>query len=228
VLQLEFLPAGEGDFSAPNARSDERGIFRQGREPIQLEEAQATLGRPPLWLGHEYDGLKLAGIYRQTTSTGHRHRLALTGPLRAAVLNCLSLRRERGDKASMCIRALGVAPLEVGPDGVFTEEGAIQWSEEEPALVLFYGRVGDDPSTYPKGTTPQFDERHLTLTETTQPSRYGPMYSSYIPPAGSVFLRTGGGSALLRIEGIYVTIEGTDDDAIIAAAKHLQAMPGSR
>ncbi len=180
VLQLEFLPAGAGDFSAPNARSDERRIFKQGRQPSQREQAHTTLGGTPLWLGREYRGLKLAGVYHQTTSTGHRRRVPLTGPLRAAVMNCLSLRGRGGERDSRCIRALGVAPIEVGPDGVFTEEGVIEWTEEESALVLFYGAVADNGSTYPNDTAPQVDARHVAVTETTQPSGYPPGTATYV------------------------------------------------
>jgi hypothetical protein len=222
VLQLDFLPAGAGDFSAPKVPSLEGMVFKQGREPITLEQARATLGRTPLWLGREYRGLLLAQVYRETTSTGHRHEVHITGVTAAAATRCSQL---HGTKAGMCFRALGVHPIQVRPDGVFTSQGPIVWTEEQSALVIFYGTMGDDPSTYAKDVVPLFDRPHLTLTQTTKPSRFERGAGSYVPPAGSVFVAAGGRSGALQIDGVHVTIEAADEEAILAAARTLESMP---
>jgi hypothetical protein len=221
VRKLEFLPAGGGDFSASKDRSVEGTAFKQGREPITPEQARATLGRTPLWLGREYRGLPLAQAYRETTSTGRRHEVRVTGPIAAAAMKCRDL---RGAKGGDCIRALGVAPIEIRPDGVFTSEGPIVWTEEQSALVLFYGSVGDDPSTAQGQPIPLFDRPHVSVTETPQPWPFGRGAWSYLPPAGSVFVAAGGRSGVLQIDGIHVTIEASNENAILAAAGELKVM----
>jgi hypothetical protein len=222
VLQLDFLPEGAGDFTASKDGSREGTALTQGREPIALEQARAALGRRPLWLGREYRGLPLAQVYRETTNTGLRHEVRVTGPTAEAAIKCRDL---RGGKAGDCIRALGVHPIEIRPDGVFTSEGPIVWTEEQSSLVIFYGTMGDDPSTYAKDVVPLFDRPNLTVTETTQPWRFNRGAGSYVPPAGSVFVVAGGRSGVLQVDGVQVTIEASNEEAILAAASELKAMP---
>jgi hypothetical protein len=221
VLQLDFLPVGAGDFTAPKGHSRE-GPFKQGREPIALEQAGTVLGRTPLWLGQAYRSLRLGQVYRETTSTGLRHEVRVTGPTAEAAIKCRDL---RGGKAGDCIRALGVHPIEIRPDGVFTSEGPIVWTEEQSSLVIFYGTMGDDPSTYAKDVVPLFDRPNLMVTETTQPWPFNRGAGSYVPPAGSVFVVAGGRSGVLQVDGIQVTIEASKEEAILAAASELKAMP---
>jgi len=221
VLQLEFLPAGRGDFSAAKDRSLEGTAFKQGRDPIALEQARGTLGRTPLWLGRDYRGLPLAQVYRETTSTGRRREVRVTGSAAGAAIKCSKL---RGEKAGACFRALGLHAIAVRPDGVFTSEGPFVWTDEHTAVVFFYGTVGDDPSTYPKDALPLFDRAHLTVVETTQPSPFDRGAGSYVPPNGSVFVAAGGRSGVLEVNGIHVTIEASDEDAVLAAARVLEPM----
>jgi hypothetical protein len=222
VLQLEFLPAGAGDFSAPKDRSLDETTFKQRREPIGLEQARATLGRTPLWLGREYRGLRLAQVYRETTSTGRLRRVRVTGSAAEAATRCSKL---RGEKASQCFRALGLHPIEVRPDGVFTER-PIVWTGEQSALVLFYGTVEGDPGAAHQDAMPLFDRRpHLTVTETTQPSSFGLGVGSYAPPEGSVFVAAGGRSGVLQLDGIHVTIEASDEASVLGAASALESLP---
>jgi hypothetical protein len=56
----------------------------------------------------------------------------------------------------------------VGPDGVFTSTGPIVWEEPQSRVILFYGRIGDDPSTFHKDAVPLFDRPHITLTESSK------------------------------------------------------------
>lgn len=222
VLDLELLPSGEGDFTARNARTLDGTAFKQGREPIALDEARATLGRSPLWLGREHAGLPLARAFRETTSSGRRREVEVTGLEAEAALKCTKL---RGEEAGACFRALGQS-LSVRPDGVFRAEGPLVWGDEHTALVLFYGEVGDDPSTYADDTVPLYDRPHLTLTQTTQPSRFARRTGSYVPPKRSVFVAAGARTGVVRVGGIHVTIEASGEDAILAAARALEPMPG--
>lgn len=177
VLALELLPAGAGDFSASERETLDRRAFRQGREPIALEQARATLGRTPLWLGREHAALPLARVLRETTATG----------------------RQR--------------------------EVRIEWEEEQTALVLFYGTVADDPTTYRDDLVPRWDLPHVTITQSTEARRFSPGAGRYVPPDGSVFVAAGGRAGLLRTDGLWVSIEAQDEQAIVTAARALQAMP---
>lgn len=222
VLELEFLPAGAGDFSASEDRSLDGMAVKMGREPIALEQARATLGRTPLWLGREYGGLSLAQTYRETTSISRFRKIRVTGTAAEAAAKCSKL---RGERAGQCLRALDLGPIEVRPDGVFRSERPIAFTDEQTAVVLFYGTVGDDPSTAQGKPIPLFDRPHLTVTETTQPSPFDRGAGRYLPPEGSVFVTAGGRSGVLQINGLQVTIEASDEDAILAAAKALARMP---
>ena len=74
------------------------------------------------------------------------------------------------------------------PDGVFTVTGPIEWSKEPSSVVLFYGSVGDDPSTYLEHTVPLYDKPYIALTESTQASPFRGGAGSYVPPEGSLFI----------------------------------------
>lgn len=221
VLELELLPAGQGDFRARGANGLEEAGFKQGREPMELEQARVTLGRAPLWLGREYAQLPLARVFRETTSVGRRPLIRVTGPDARAAEAC---GRMRGDPAGRCLRALGRSPLVIRPDGVFTS-GPVVWGEEQTAVVLFYGTLGDDPSTYRKDVVPLWDRPNVTITEAAQPSRFTPGAGAYVPPPGSVFVAAGGRRGLLQVDGLHVSIEAAGEDAILTAARALVPVP---
>ena len=48
VLNLELLASGQGHFSAPKERNLDGAAYREGREPIALEEIHGVLGRMPV------------------------------------------------------------------------------------------------------------------------------------------------------------------------------------
>ena len=222
VISLELLPRGQGDFTA--SRPSRKGTaFKQGREAIPLAQAPAVLGRRPLWLDDQYNGLPLTRAYRETTAVGQQERVRVTGAKATDAIKCSE---QRGSAAGDCFRSLGLTSVEVRPDGVFTNEGPLIWHDEQSSLVLFYGEVGDDPSTNTRDEVPQFDQPHLTLTETTKASPFERGAGTYVPPEGSVFLTAGGRSGVLEVDGIHVTIEASDEAAILAAAASLKAMPG--
>lgn len=68
----ETLPAGAGDFTAAIDGSalpdDWRGVSRLG--PRTPEQARSVLAPPSLWLGDEFRGLPLAGIYELRAESG--------------------------------------------------------------------------------------------------------------------------------------------------------------
>lgn len=222
VLDLELLAAGEGDFTASTERNLDGTVFRQGREPIALDQAHATLGRTPVWLGRDYGGLPLAQAFKETTSSGRRSEVEVTGAEAKAALECRTL---RGGEAARCIRRVAAgSSLAVRPDGVFRTDGPVVWSDELTALVLFYGSVGDDPSTSREDVMPLYDGPHLTITQTTERSPLQRGTGTFLPPEGSVFVAAGARIGVLQVDGLLVTIEAAGEEAILAAARALEPM----
>lgn len=119
---------------------------------------------------------------------GHQTRVRLTGARAAAAIKC---NQHRGSAGGDCFRQLGLSSLEVRPNGVFTTEGPIKWSDEQSSVVLFYGSVRDDPPTYLEHTVPLYGKPYVTLTESTQGSPFRRGAGSYVPPEGSVFIAGG-------------------------------------
>lgn len=223
VLDLELLPAGEGDFTAAAGPSLDGAVVRQSREPVALEQAQETLGRPPLWLGRAYADLPLAQAFKETTSVGRRREVEVTGAEAKAALECTKL---RGEEAGACMRRVAAgSSLSVRPNGVFRTEGPIVWGNQVTALVLFYGSVGDDPSTYREDVIPLYDRPYLAVAQTTDRSQLRRGAGTYVPPEGSVFIAAGARTGVLQVAGVHITIEARDEEAILAAARALEPMP---
>lgn len=223
VLELEMLPSGHGDFTAPESAVLEGRVFKEGRVPIRLEHARETLGRTPLWLGREHEGLPLAQTFRKFTATGGQRQIRVTGPLARKAERCSELRGEAGGR---CFRALDYPrSLEVRPDGVFTH-GPTVWEAEQTGVQFFYGSVGDDPSTYRADVVPRYEERYVAVTQTTERSPFQRAAGRYVPPEGSVFIAAGGRTGLLQAADLTVTIEASSEELILSAARELDPMPG--
>jgi hypothetical protein len=217
VRQLDAVPTG--DFTADESRSlDELG-FGQRRKTISRAEAQALLGRSPLWLSEEFGDIPLAQIERQATTVVRRSRIRLTGNKERSVLACV----KRPD-AGGCFRTSGLSSIEVRPDGVFTS-GPVVTTRRETSLVLFYGTLGDDKTTFRKDHVPLYDQPHVTLTESTDVPKYRPAVGSYVPLEGSVFLAAGGQGGSVFLDGVHVTIEVDGPRQILAVARALEPMP---
>jgi hypothetical protein len=216
VLELDLLARGEGDFTT--SRPSRNGTaFRQLREPISLEHAPAVLGQTPLWLGRSHAGLPLTRVYREITSVGRSHRVRVTGQRAAAAIQCSEQRGGGGD----CFRALGLnSQVEVRPNGVFRFEGPTEWSDEQEALVFFYGAV-DDAGTSREDSIPLFSKPYIAITEATQASPFRRGAGSYVPPAGFVFITTRGRTGYLQKDGIHIGIDAGSESAVIAAARAL-------
>ena len=104
----------------------------------------------------------------------------------------------------------------------------VDWSNvvaSARGIVLFYGELGDDPSTFRKDDGPLWDRPHVAIIEATK-LLISPRGGTYVPPDGSLFLRAGRQAGVLETDGIYVTIEAPDEDLILAAARALEPMPG--
>jgi hypothetical protein len=220
VLTLALIARDEADFTT--SRPSLNGTaFRQSREQIPLTQAPAVLGRTPLWLGSTYAGLPLTRIYRETTSVGHQHRVRLTGAKAAAAIKCSERRSGDGD----CLRALGLTSVDVRPDGVFTSEGPIEWSDQHSDLVFYYGTVADDPTTSRADSIPMFNQPYVSVTESLQASQFRRGAGTYVPPEGSIFIAAEGHIGFLQKDGIQVGIDAGSASALIAAARTLAQVP---
>jgi hypothetical protein len=224
VIDLEMLPADQGDFSASETLSLDGTVFFEGRAGIALEQAAGALGRTPLWLGPEHRGLGLTASFRTTRKTGRQARIEVTGAAAQEAKRCSEL---EGEERGECIRAIGRHPLEVRPEGVFTR-GATVWDDEETGLQLFYGTVGDEPSTYRKeDDVPLLDRPHVAITETIHRSPIRRGVSRYVPPEGSVFVQAGRQRlGLLQVSGVYVAIDASSEELMLSAARSLEPMTG--
>lgn len=222
VLGLEFVSASAADFTALPALSFNGAMVAMGRTPMPLAQARALLGRTPLWLGSEYAGLPLAAVYRDTNRIGHRHEVRVTGARAVAAEKCRAL---HGPAAARCFRTHNLHSIEVRPDGVFTTEGPITWSEEQTDVVLFYGTLGDDPATFKKDSAPQLDRPYVTVSESPRATPLRRGAGSYVPPVGSVFFAADG-TGFLQVDGLQVAIQAAGEKEILAAAQALAPMPG--
>jgi hypothetical protein len=220
VLELQMVARAEADFTSSRP-SLEGTSFKQGREPITVEQAAAVLRRTPLWLGRDYGGLPLASVYRETTSFGRQNHVRLTGAKAAAAIRC---NEQDGADAGDCFRALGLeSAVEVGPDGVFMIDGPTDWRDGPSAVVLLYGSVDDDESTLSGGSTPPADGRSLRLTESTHLSALRPGAGAYVPAEGSVFIGAGGRTGVLQKDGVQIRIDAGSESAVLPAARALTA-----
>ena len=219
VLDLQMLPRDDADFT-PSRPSLNGTAFKQGRKSISREEARTTLGRTPLWLGASYDGLPLAHIYEETTSVGHARGARITGAKAAAANRC----SEHGGSGD-CFRRFGPRQLEVAPDGVFTIHGPLRWRRQGTSVILFYGSVGDDPSTYLEHNVPLYDKPYLTVSESTHASAFRRGVGTYVPPEGSLFITAGRRSGYLQRDGLQIGIDAVSEASLVAAARALTPMP---
>jgi hypothetical protein len=225
VLELETLPAGEGDFTAPD--SIEGRAFTQGRTPIELGAAAATLGRAPLWLEREHSGLKLAQVSETFIQSGRQEEREITGSFADDALACQAqVERGGGRSGAACERMRAARRWFSIRGGKVFGLGRVEWGEKETGVALFYGTTGDDPSTYRSDVVPLGDRPHVTVTQST---RLGAFRSGSVYPAppGSVFIGAGGRTGSLRLDGLYVEIEASSEELILSAARALEPMPSS-
>jgi hypothetical protein len=232
VLELEMLPADHGDFTASRPDRLTGTLFREGRETIARDHAADALGRTPLWLGPEHMALALTQIARTETSEAHRRQIRLTGAKADAVEKCFELAKRESHRLRpapygprRCFRALPYGSVSVRPDGVYAD-GPVVWQAQHVGVVLFYGTLGDDRSTYREDVIPLYDQPHVQLTEATRRSPHLRGVGSYVPPDGSLFLSAGGRDGFLRSGGVYVSIEASSEELVLSAARALEPMPG--
>jgi hypothetical protein len=226
VLELEMLPAGEGDFTAPPGNSADEIVYSEGREPIARDEAPRALGRTPLWLGREHSGLPFAQASRTITRTGRQEETLITGRVAQDALACRARVERTGMRTGSECESMRVhrQSLVIRGNKVYAL-GPVQWGEAHTGVALFYGTVGDDPSTFRADAVPLRNRLHVSLAEMTSapPVARGGRYD---PPEGSVFLGAGGRVGSVRVDGLYLSIEASSEELVLSAARALEPMPG--
>ncbi|MFN2469755.1 MAG: hypothetical protein ABR583_01975 [Gaiellaceae bacterium] len=232
VLELETVSTDAADFAHSGGPNLDRMAFRGGQQPIALEEAPGALGRAPYWLGQQHVGLPLAQIAKTITAIGRQNEIELHGEGAAAARECLERRhpdaRASGDRPVVrieaCERARGAGRgISMRGGRVYTH-GPVVWEPERTGVAFFYGRLGDDPSTYRKDSVPLWDEPHVSVAQTTSrtPSPWH-RAPGYVPPKGSLLL-TAPRNGFLERDGVYVTIEASSEQMLLAAARALEPM----
>jgi len=91
------------------------------------------------------------------------------------------------------------------------------WQHETRGARFFYGSTNDG--------TPDYRAPYLALSETTEVMEgvpYGP--AGYVPPPGKLLLQ-GPNSGILHTDGLYITVESSSPETLIAAAKAIEAQP---
>jgi hypothetical protein len=219
VLELETVSVDEADFSADPAASVDGRAMMAGSDPIPLDQAPAVLGRTPLWLGSSYAGMPLSQAQKAFSRTGSPAvRRLVTGARAERIRGCLQDR-----PANHCPRTMGAIEQR---GGKIYELGRSTFGPLHSGITFFYGSVGDDPSTFKKeDTTPQMAEPHLLVTQTADPELRSltARRTQYLPPDGSVVIVPGASGYLVR-DGLYVTIQAADEQAILDAVRALRPM----
>jgi hypothetical protein len=224
ILRFETVTIDEADFTKPEEPSLEGMAFRERREPIELEQAPDVLGRKPYWLGHRHARLPLAQVSRLEVAAGRRAERVLRGEEAVKAKRCLGLLRARARaggpvrRPQVC-RSLRYSIERRGRDVI--TRGPVQWTTTNKGVILFYGALGDDPTVYRTQSVPQFDKPYVSITQTIEPGLIGtrtPM--RYVPPEGSIVV-TEKRFGYLVVDGMYISIQAPDEQALLAAARAL-------
>ena len=231
ILRFETIPVDQADFRAASGQSLNGVAVMEGSDPIELSQAPNVLGHTPFWLGPRFAGLPFAQAQRIYSATGRHEETLVTGARAAEIRRCLEAMRAR-------VRARGtrvpgdrdhcrhLPNAEIRGDDVYVR-GPVTWGPRRTWLSLFYGTVGDDPTTFKNEySTPLSSEPNVLLDEKSdrQASFLGFRPMSYLPPEGSILLMPGSGY-LVR-NGVYISIRAEHEKLVLDAARALQPMPG--
>ena len=222
ILRFETVSPEEADFTSAPEKSLDGVAVMAGSDPIDISQAGEVLGQTPFWLGREFAGLPLAQAQMAFSTTGRRELIRVTGARATEIRECLRRRAIR-------LRASNLCPhrgAELRGEDVYVR-GPVKWGSRHTGLTLFYGSVGDDPTTFKKeDAMPLYEGPNVILDERTQPvlDRFGLASLRYRPPAGSVLLMSGPSGHLVR-NGVYISIRAASEKDVLDAARALRPMP---
>jgi hypothetical protein len=225
ILRYETVSLEQANFAQPREVGLEGTAFREGRVPINLDQAADVLGRTPFWLGEQHEGLPLVHVTRLEVATGVREKRVLRGEAAATARRCLEgIRAGVGGRAR---RPAACRALRHGFESCGNEicaSGPVKWKTEHTGVVLFYGTLGDDPTVFRTQSVPQLDKPYVSVTQTTDPGLFvhgSPM--KYVPPAGSILI-TAKRFGSLVVDGVHVSIQARDEASVVAAARALRPL----
>ena len=190
ILRFETVSVGEADFTAVPGKSLNGVAVMSGSNPIDISEARKALGHTPFWLGPEFAGLPLGQAQEAFSATGRHEETLVTGARAAETRTCFRL-GPRMRRRAACRHLHG---SELRGDNVYVR-GPVHWGPRHTGLTLFYGTVGDDPTTFKKeDTAPLYDKPNVVVNEKIDREQVflGFPQLAYQPPEGSIVLMPGG------------------------------------
>jgi hypothetical protein len=221
VLQLETLPAGEGDFTPGSAAGSDEGIYYlSGSDTAGLDEVAGVLGRPPLWLGGAHAGLPFTRVSETFIRERRQRRTEWTGEAAEDARGCLRVLRPADRRTSSACERIrerrGGVETRLGR---VLEPGPIEWGEKQRGVSLVYGTLEQRGGIVVVSTDP-----FIRIDEAVQRSAFlgG---GGYFPPPGFVFLAAGNRRGALQVDGLYVVIHAQRPELILSAARALQPLP---
>ena len=210
ILRYETVSLDEADFTSPP--SPESVPMSMGNKPIAIGQAREILGRAPFWLGERFAGLPLVQAEKAYSATGQQERTPITEERAEEIMRC----RGRCGKRFGGVVSIGGRLYETGP---------VEFGPEHTGVTLFYGTLGDSPTTFKKDRVPLRSAPHLEITQTTDPELVTRGWmSKYEPPPGSLLVMPGFSGSLMR-DGVHVTILASNEKLIMDAARALRPMP---
>jgi hypothetical protein len=223
VIKIETLPAGAVELGAPSSGIE--GPFNAGEEPTTRGAVADVLGRAGVWLGEEHSGLRLARVSETFVRQGKQAERALTGPEAEDAKECArAMRRGERLESEACRRMRDQRHgFSIRGNTVYLH-GPVEWGEKKRGVSLFYGTLGDDPSTYHKDLVPLDSEPHVKVSISTELPKIV-VGGAYFPPEGHVFIGAGNRQGNVRYDGLYVVIEASSPELIVSAARALKPMP---
>jgi hypothetical protein len=219
VLRFETISVDEADFTGAPGKSLNGVAVMSGSDPIDISEAPKILGHTPFWLGPEFAGLPLSQAQEAFSATGRHEETLVTGARAAEIRTCLRL-RSRG--RSRCRHLPGA---ELRGDNVYVR-GPVHWGPRHTGLTLFYGTVGDDPTTFKKEDSALlYDQPNVVVNEKIDREQVllGFPQLAYLPPEGSILLMPGSSGYLGR-NGVYISIRAASEKLVVEAARALRLM----
>jgi hypothetical protein len=224
IVEHEMLAPGEGDFTKGLPSWVGGAELREVGEQIELSEAASALGREPLWLGPEHEGLRLAKVGRRTTTIGRTRETQLHGEAAAQRKACVaeeSRKYLRGKlRRPYCIERYGRFGIREGR--VFAVSPI--WGATYNAIQLVYSN--DAVSRGPVRLRPNYKGPFVIVHQSTDPRGNGffGATAGHAPPEGSVFFF--GGFALLKHDGAFVAIQASSEKLTLSAARALKPLSG--
>ena len=222
IVHFETLAAGEGDFTVETDSLD--GVAEKREvEPISLEQAAAVLGATPLWLGHEFAGVRLARVDRTETTLGRR--LERRVDPKTVVSECRARARRAADERAHAVCDDREQRFRRGGGPIVVTAGPPTWGATYTGIRLTYAMASADGEvlSHPYSLNVR-GGAYVALAETTRPHRFFARGAlGYVPPVGTVL--TFGPFGRLYRDGVHVAIEASSADLVVAAARALKPIP---